>query len=119
MRIDNSLDHRRGTHHHQNQIQDSADSLSDIGTQESWEDRLLNKYVRSTRTWKDNMPLEDMASMVKIRCPSSRGEDAIASKVMRRILIENKKPKGKYKMFCLNLLQKDILTLLDFFILVA
>ena len=91
MSIDNSLDHRRVTHHHQNQIQDAADSSSNIGTKESWEDILLNKYGRSTRTWKDDMPLGNMASMVKIRCPSNRGEDVIASKFMRRLMIKNKK----------------------------
>ena len=89
MRNNKSLDHRRSTHHHQNQIHNAAESLSDIGTKESWEDILLNKYGSSTRTWKDDMPLEDMSEMVKIRCPSNRGEDAIASKVMKRLLIEN------------------------------
>ena len=50
MRIDKSLDQKRRKHHHQNQIHDAANSSSDIGTKESWEDKLLSKYGRSTRT---------------------------------------------------------------------
>ena len=94
MRIDKSLDHRRSTHHHQNQIHDAADSSSDNGTKESWKDKLLSKCGRSTRTWKDDMPLEVMSEMVKIRRPSNRGEDAIAAKVIKQLLIENQKTKG-------------------------
>ena len=37
------------------------------------------------------MHLGNMATIVKIRCPSNRGDDSIVSKVMRRLLIENQK----------------------------
>ena len=104
MRSGKSMEHSNDIRHHQNQIDGAVDHSSYIGTKESWEDRLLKKYVRSTRTWKDDMPLGDMASMVKIKCPSNRGEDDIVSKVMRRLLIE-KKQKVTYNKFCLAVIQ--------------
>ena len=63
------MEHRRSTQQHQKQSHDAADCSSNIDTKYSWKDRLLNKYGRSKRTWKDEMPFGDMATIIKIRYP--------------------------------------------------
>ena len=52
-------------------------------------EKLYKKYKNLTTTWPNNMPLEDMEQMIKFRCFSSRPEDAVAMKVMERLMAEN------------------------------
>ena len=56
---------------------------------ESLKEKLFKKYGKSTTTWPNNMPLEDMEQMVKFRCFSSIPEDAVAMKVMQRLMAKN------------------------------
>ena len=53
---------------------------------ESLKEKLFRNYRKSTTTWPNDMPLEDMDQMVNFKCFSSRPEDAVARKVMERLM---------------------------------
>ena len=75
------------------QILSAYTILDDCETHNFLQEKLYNKYRRSTTTWPNNMPLEDMKQMVKFRCFSSRPEDAVAIKVMQRLMAKNSSKK--------------------------
>ena len=64
-----------------------AKNPDDREIQESLKDRLNKKYEKLTTTWTNDMPLEDLAEMVKFKCFLTRPEDAIAVKVIERLMV--------------------------------
>ena len=67
------------------QILSAQKSPDDCKTLTSLKEKLYKKYGKSTTTWPNNMPLDDMEQMVKFKCFLSRPEDAVAMKVMERL----------------------------------
>ena len=75
------------------QILSTQKISDDRKTHNSLQDKLYKKYRKSTTTWPNDMPLEDMEKMVKFRCFSSRPEDAVAMKVIQRFMAETSSKK--------------------------
>ena len=59
------------------------------GTHTYLKEKLYEKYGKATTTWPNNMPLEYLTEMVKFKCFSSRPKDAVAMKVMQRLVAKN------------------------------
>ena len=76
---------------------------------ESQKDKLFRKYGKSTTTWPNDMLLEDMDRMVNFKCFSSRPEDEVAMKVMRRFM-EEKSARKQVRTFQFTLLLFKILS---------
>ena len=63
--------------------------LDDCKKHYALQEKLYKKYGKSTTIWPNDMPLEDMERMVKFRCFSSRPKDAVAMKVMERLMAKD------------------------------